>query len=109
MEVIWLSTWWEEANKWIGPLFSWPGHSVIAVDDEDMLSWRSWWKLDAAKKLYAEEPRPFIWADDDLGTMAEAHGWCREVDGLPIVPQTEVGLTRAHLSKMTDYVARKSR
>lgn len=73
MEVIWLSTWRDEANKWIGPLFGWPGHSVIA--DADMSSWRGWWKLDAAKNLYVEEPRPFIWADDDLGS------WPRPTSG----------------------------
>ena len=109
VEVIWLSTWRDEANKWIGPLFGWPGHSVILVDDEDMLSWRSWWKLDAAKKLYAEEPRPFIWADDDLGTMAEAYEWCRDADGLPIVPRSEVGLTPAQLIEMREYVTKRSR
>ena len=59
--------------------------------------------------LYAGEPRPFIWADDDLGTMAEAYEWCKEVDGLPIVPQTEVGLTRANVTEMREYVSRKSR
>ena len=99
----WADTWRDEANKWIGPLFGWPAHSVIAVDDEDMLSRRSCWKL------YAEEPRPFICADDDLGTMAEAYEWCRDADGLPIVRRTEVGPTRAHLIEMREYVTKQSR
>jgi hypothetical protein len=109
VEIIWLTTWREEANQWIGPLFGWPEHPVIAIGDEEMLSWRSWWKLDAAKRLYADSPVPFIWADDELSDMGEAHDWCREVDGLPIVPRANVGLTRRHLEEMRRYVERRSR
>lgn len=109
VDVVWLSTWRQKANEWISPLFGWPEHAVVSIDDEKMLSWRSWWKLDAAKRLYGEDPQPFIWADDDLGANVEAYEWCKEVGGLPIVPRTHTGLTRAHLEEMRQYVARMSR
>ena len=108
VDVIWLTTWREEANQWIGPLFGWPKHAVVAIEDEDMLNWRTWWKLDAAKRLYAEEPGPLIWADDDLDVFVDAYEWCKEVDGLPIVPRINVGLTRGHLEQMREYVETRS-
>ncbi len=108
VDVLWLTTWREEANRWIGPLFGWPKHAVIAIEDEDMLSWRSWWKLDAAQRLYGENAGPFIWVDDDLDAMVDAYDWCKSVDGLPIVPRTDIGLSRADLLEMRRYVEQKS-
>ncbi|MGI8806604.1 MAG: hypothetical protein ACR2KK_01875 [Acidimicrobiales bacterium] len=60
--------------------------------------------------MYAEDAGAFIWADNDLGAMSEAYEWCKEVDGLPIVPRTDVGLTRAgaDVEEMQDHVGKRS-
>lgn len=66
------------------------------------------WKVDALRRLLQEDPRPFIWADDD-----EVPIWALDVsaefDHLPhllIAPKSDFGLTVDHVARMGEFLDR---
>ncbi len=81
--IVWLTTWNDEngSNEWIGPLFGW-----------------------TARDFILENPRPFIWADDDLDDaikMREVE-WLSEIEEpwVTICPNISLGLTPVEINSM---------
>jgi hypothetical protein len=116
VELLWLTTWEYDANKWIGPLFGWPRFDVLERHDltENSLGLTvaqgPWWKLVEAQKLWDEDGIPFVWIDDDLGFMDDgATDWVRSLDGqaLAIRPDTRKGLTPRLLDEIESFVAER--
>ena len=99
-DIVWLTTWENRSNTLIGPLFGWPEFPVLEGGEE----WYrpGWWKSTVAEKFIRENPRPFVWIDDDLAD-AEDNGeidWVGDVD-LPhfgVAPLTTTGLTPLSLA-----------
>jgi hypothetical protein len=105
-DIMWLTTWREDANVWIAPLFGWPEHEVLDGEDGDGAGW---WKSDAAHGYVEEHQRPFVGLDDDLGAAkrlgeVEWLAGCA-VPHLCISPSTEVGLRPSHLDLIERFVA----
>lgn len=101
-EIVWLTTWAEEANHDLfEKLGFWEPFRVAGAPDRH--SW-TWWKLGIVKAEWEAQRRPFIWIDDDLGDR-DARKW---LDTLPlgvtlaIQPQTAVGITKDDLV-LIDY------
>ncbi|MFB7620823.1 hypothetical protein [Kitasatospora sp. NPDC056181] len=67
-ELVWATTWMEEANHWISPLVGLPGLPYVDwpelhQDDPDGLHWKT-------RHLVAwAAGRPFAWVDDESGPL----------------------------------------
>ena len=75
VELIWATTWEEEANEWIGPRIGLPPLPVVVwpADRGDGADGRYWKTRPLAE--YAAG-RPFAWIDDQIG--AADRRWCAE-------------------------------
>ncbi|MFB7473778.1 hypothetical protein [Kitasatospora sp. NPDC056184] len=65
-ELVWATTWQEDANTWIAPLLGLPGLPYVRwprmhQDEPDGLHWKTRVLVDWAAG------RPFVWVDDELG------------------------------------------
>lgn len=107
-DIVWLTTWEDRANEWIAPLFGWPELPVIFGGEE----WYrpGWWKSTVAEKFIGEDPRPFIWIDDDLrhATPSELE-WINWYDengykNLLVAPDTHVGITPFQIDCMEKFI-----
>jgi hypothetical protein len=108
-DIVWLTTWGEEANTWIGPLFGWEPLPVVERTDEDDKT--SWWKSPAALRFLTEQPTPpFIWIDDDLFD-AVGNGevrWLQDATlprHLLISPEYDVALVPSALDQIEQWIA----
>ena len=76
VELVWATTWEQEANEWIGPILGlptlpvvcWPEESARPEQEPDGLFWKTRTLADYAAG------RPFAWVDDQI-TMADWR-WC---------------------------------
>lgn len=109
VEILWLTTWELEANKWIAPLFGWPNFYLAGQRDFSTMERWNWWKFPLAKALWDKDQTPFVWLDDDLKWEQPALDWLDEVgdDALGISPDTNAGLTVAHMEQIEQFVASK--
>lgn len=95
VEMRWLTTWWDmtERLEFLGL----PPMEVANTREEYQARGgpMHWWKLDVAKRVYAEG-RPVIWIDDDLAHDQAALDWGRSLPKgtlLGISPATFRGIT----------------
>jgi HAD domain in Swiss Army Knife RNA repair proteins len=105
-EVLWLTTWEQDAQMHLGPLMGLPRFELAGTDDSDA-PWR-WWKHDVVTALWQTDPRPFVWIDDDLAVFTEAFEWVQGLppdNGLAVVPDPSVGLTPEHLAIIERFIA----
>lgn len=76
VELVWATTWEQEANEWIGPVLGlpalpvvcWPQESARPEQERGGLFWKTRTLADYAAA------RPFAWVDDQI-TMADWR-WC---------------------------------
>ena len=76
VELVWATTWEQEANEWIGPVLGlpalpvvcWPQESTRPQQEPDGVFWKTRTLADYAAG------RPFAWVDDQI-TMADWR-WC---------------------------------
>lgn len=106
-EVLWLTTWEDEANGDLVDLLGLPrlplAGQAAATGKEARYGW---WKLQVARAVHELTPsRPIVWTDDDLAFDVEAREWIRD-RGLGISPATRLGLDSGHLSEIRDFVHR---
>ncbi|WP_354697205.1 hypothetical protein DSM112329_02832 [Paraconexibacter sp. AEG42_29] len=64
--LVWATTWEEEANEVLAPLFGLPPLPVIMFGNEASLG--DSWKLPAIRRFVVD--RPFAYVDDDIGDVA---------------------------------------
>ncbi|MFE9427124.1 HAD domain-containing protein [Kitasatospora sp. NPDC006697] len=108
-ELVWATTWGEEANLAIAPLLGLPPLPVLpwpepsAVDDLDARAGRHW----KTRPIVARAAgRPFIWVDDEI-TRADL-GWIADHHPAPALPHRvdpAVGLTEADFELLARWVA----
>lgn len=105
-EAVWLTTWGDRAV----PLGRGIGLAIDAVAPRGPESPLGWWKLDAAQAMWAGDARPFVWIDDDVPFDAAARRWTEPLaeagQCLVVAPDTQVGLTPAHLDEVEEFLAR---
>jgi hypothetical protein len=97
-EVVWATSWCDDANRDVGPLLGLPRLTVLPVTAH--------WKKLMLVQADAGDERPVAWADDRL--EEEAHEWGRQRTGptLLIVPHGGHGLTIGHLDDLIAFGAR---
>jgi hypothetical protein len=101
VEVRWLTTWAQDANRDLRRLLDLPEFPVVGRPGGSAV----WWKLPYAQEV-GREGRPLIWTDDELGYSAEAMDWLNglEQPALAIAPHPAVGLRREHLDKVSGFL-----
>lgn len=107
-ELVWCTTWEEQANSLIGPVLGLPRLPVIKVNDS--AGYRGYtWKLPAVQAAVGD--RPLVWLDDDLGQDARA--WARErntrVATRLLIPQASAGLAPQHIIALKSFAAKLRR
>jgi hypothetical protein len=108
VEVQWLTTWTDRANRYISPLLDLPQYIVAG---QILQPQATWWKLAVARDFWEADQTPFIWLDDDIAFDSEAVEWLSTLsneDYLAISPWTEEGLTAEHLDLVTAFIERVS-
>jgi hypothetical protein len=64
-ELVWATSWQDEANEFIAPAIGLPALPVIALPGRDRRDWhRTTWKWDAVAEFAAD--RPLAWVDDEF-------------------------------------------
>jgi hypothetical protein len=101
----WLTTWRDEANTVLAPLFGWEPLGVLARAREHM-----WWKLEALW-LTQDHAQPFVWIDDELDERRrESQGMLDVIlerfaePFLLISPVAHVGLSPSELTQIEHFV-----
>lgn len=117
VELIWLTTWEHNANRWIGPLFGWPTFPVLDRHDIHegtsglLVADQTWWKYVEARALYEADEVPFVWVDDDLvWNWDGAVDWVKSLNdaALAISPGTSYGLTPTLVDEVEKFVVEKT-
>lgn len=116
---VWLTTWENEANEVLAPVFGWEGVEALTrkgihLDDGET----GWWKMAAARQWLQAHPEVthVIWIDDDLaGETLDDDPLADAVFGLLIVegiepdrillvdPDPQTGLTRSELDSIGQF------
>lgn len=112
-EVIWLTTWQNDAQK-VAAEFRVPELAVVTnpMDKRHRVSWiHTWWKLQEALAI-ADWGRPIIWTDDDIGL--EVRGFWKDrirdkINSLLISPNGNEGLHPKHLARIEEFLKEENR
>ncbi|MER5885840.1 HAD domain-containing protein [Streptomyces sp. NPDC001941] len=103
-ELVWATTWKEEANEWIGPHLGLPELPYV---DWPVMHGRApagtFWKTQYVLE-YAGD-RPFAWVDDDLTPYD--HEWVERhhpADALMMTIDPRIGLTRVDFDRLAEWV-----
>lgn len=107
VEVLWHSTWQEEANK-VGQALGLPEFDVLApLALVDQPKGRVWWKLPPAQQALRDSQGHVIWTDDEATTpslpMGERRLW-KDAGALVIAPNGYQGLSKPNLDKILFYL-----
>lgn len=100
-ELVWATTWEEQANVEIGPRVGLPRLPAVIFGEVDR---RGAWKLPAIKAFARE--RPLAWIDDELDREADEWARHRHAPTLLLRSDPAVGLARRHI-KALDRFARR--
>lgn len=103
VEVHWLTTWQQDAHRFLGPAI---GLDTFPAFDEPEMVDTGWWKESVAREALRNDPRPYIWTDDDL-TIKIGDSMQRHFvqDSLLIGPSMRPGLTDKHLEAIRMFVS----
>lgn len=104
----WLTTWIldeDQANPNIGAALGWPKLPIIPIAPHGPSDF--FWKPRAIKTLL-ENPGPkVIWIDDDINSFLQ-HFQPDVLDPhkrlLTIVPESDIGLTKAHINIIKEFI-----
>lgn len=111
VDVMWLTTWGNQANEDLREQLGLPVLPVAGIQDGYPAD--GWWKLPIAQQIQREAARvgrPVIWTDDDIPYEKAATNWLQSVLSkdargiLAIGPRTSDGLTPRHLQKIQQFV-----
>lgn len=111
VEIIWLTTWTHDAWK-IGKEIGLEDNYKV-LDPKEMFEpgklFFGNWKHKCLIKQLKEDPRDFIWIDDDaiyhfLGTDAENEADTLDVRSLFITPDNSCGISRAHIEEIKEFL-----
>lgn len=110
VDIVWLTTWEHDANFYIGPIFDWPNLPVLESNyAEDERSNYEWWKLASLRKFLNENPRDFIWIDDEIQFYGdEMDEWLGDFSYHHhlISPNPNIGLQKIHIDNLVNWLRR---
>jgi hypothetical protein len=109
-EIVWATTWEHHADTYIAPLCGLPSGLDLLTDLSDRGVWHGTWKFDEVRRLVNEDPRPFVWVDDDIDTFLNgsesARRWAADlpIPNLLISPDPRSGLTHGHFDAIEEFL-----
>lgn len=108
-EIVWLTTWQDEANNVADALGLPHFKSLINPRAQGTLyAGLTWWKLSEATRVLAQG-RPTIWTDDDIGPEVTNLFLQNSTDQdcLVLAPKSPEGLAPVHLDKIASFLRMK--
>jgi len=111
--VVWCTTWGADAAEHLAPALDLPPWPVAPYPDDLRCSplpgWSSapWWKVEAVSRWLDDEPRPYVFTDDDLTAEVadELRARHRDLPACLLRPSTSPGLTPEQLDEVEDFLA----
>ncbi len=119
-DIEWLTTWGHYSHEFVGEWLEMPEDTKVTASPSDIAGYTAsglWivpnspapnWKVEAIRRDQEENPRPFIFADDELADE-EARTW---LDGevseehIYVIPnRTDGGITFDHITAMEDFLS----
>lgn len=101
-DLVWATSWHEEANEVVSPILALPPLPVVRFDLDTPVG--TTYKLPPIQAFV--RARAFAWVDDDIGN--DVHDWVRKRREpsllLPVDPRT--GLTSDHLDALLEFANR---
>ncbi len=113
--IVWVTTWEYHAGTYIAPLCGLPAGLTVLTSPGGTAAWDGLWKFDAVRRAVRDNPRPFIWVDDDLDAFARgsdsARRWAADlpIENLLLSPDPRAGLTVGHLEAMEAFLTKVTR
>jgi len=111
VEIVWLTTWGHNANKKISPLVGLSENLETLPPPSAGITSHGVWKLDNLVRHVKNDPRPFIWIDDELGWIqrkapdGEASSRRLHERHLFIQPDPRTGISIADFDRITEFLA----
>lgn len=108
VELYWLTTWLHDAPKELSPHIEF-GADWTVVEGNPWTSLGPWWKF-VEIRSHVEEGDRVIWLDDDLALerrlWPSLQSWIHGLEDniLALSPDSEVGLTEAHTSRILHFL-----
>lgn len=112
VEIVWTTTWRNDAPGAISPLIgAWGDARVLHPKrDPEQPTPREpsiYWKATAIFEEQAEEPGPFIHIDDEISHYPQWKSMGEALGGLLISPNPHYGITKKHIEAIKEYVAKQ--
>jgi hypothetical protein len=104
VEIQWLTTWCNDADKLLAEPMKLP--RGLVVHSKHHRTPGPWWKFRHAREVAEENPdRKIIWIDDDHGYDYESESWLQHnTNVLAIQTDMFVGLTHDHLDRAEEFI-----
>jgi hypothetical protein len=93
---IWWTTTWQHSAHLIGDIIGVQGRGVLDLDQRG-------WKLAAVQRFLADNPRPFLWFEDEPGWYG-TNGFVSDLPNLIINPDPLTGLTPDDLQDARQFL-----
>lgn len=107
VELVWTTTWRDDALKSIAPLIGWGEHGRVLHPIAPPGNQPSiYWKVVSVAQDQRESKTPFIWIDDEL-TDLEPHefvGLTPRPTALLLSPNPLTGISPRHISKIKNWL-----
>jgi HAD domain in Swiss Army Knife RNA repair proteins len=113
--IVWVTTWEHHADTYIAPLCGLPRDLSVLTSPDGVDTWHGTWKFDAVRRAVSEDPRPFVWVDDDLDAFGRgsdsARRWAADlpIENLLVSPDPRAGLTHGHLEAIEAFLEKVTR
>jgi hypothetical protein len=106
----WVTTWGHRANSAIAPLCGIPRDLPVLAHGDNDEAWDVDWKFVAVRQLVEEDPRPFVWLDDNIDFLRDEavppREWAESttMPSLLIAPDTPTGLLPRQLDVVDEFL-----
>ena len=109
-DIQWVTTWEHRAGSTIAPRCGLPRDLPVLARDLRGEEWDLDWKFDAVRKAVEEDPRPFVWIDDDIDFLQDGsltpRAWAHSLalPNLLIAPEAGTGLIARQLDLVDEFL-----
>jgi hypothetical protein len=108
-DIHWVTTWGHRVGSSIAPRCGLPRDLPVLTRDGGE-EWDLDWKFLAVRKAVEQDPRPFVWIDDDIEFLQDGsltpQAWADHLalPSLLIAPAAGTGLTARHLDQVDEFL-----
>ncbi len=115
VDLHWVTTWEHRAASDIAPRCGLPRDLPVLTRDDHGEEWDLAWKFLAVRRVVEQDPKPFVWIDDDIDFLEDVsltpRTWADSISvpSLLIAPDTRTGLLPRQLDTVDEFVRRHGR